>query len=144
MNQSIGYCVSLPIHFKQWSNRSYAIFNSIGRIVHIGFLATIIHGLETVKANGIHGIFMLLNTFHEDPDHELLLQTSDLMLVLNREEEFIYATYLNSNPFSRNFDSIFAYVNNYRFQRPFLGLFFICRDDTFYEKSGIFFIPIQN
>ena len=38
------------LHFKRWSNKSYAAFYSIGRIIHICFLGKIIQGLKTVKS----------------------------------------------------------------------------------------------
>ena len=64
------------LHFKRWSNRSYAIFNSIGRVVHIGFLSTIIRDLVTVKSVLGFGSLNKINKGIESDayDDELLSQ----------------------------------------------------------------------
>jgi hypothetical protein len=36
--------------FKRWSNKSYAIFNSLAKVVHIGFIRPIVSSLVTAKA----------------------------------------------------------------------------------------------
>lgn len=38
------------IRFNRWSNTSYAVFNSIGKVILIGKLSKIISGLVTVKS----------------------------------------------------------------------------------------------
>lgn len=38
-NRSIYREESLKLHFKQWSNKGYAAFCSVGKVVHIGNLA---------------------------------------------------------------------------------------------------------
>ena len=35
--------------FRRWSNKAYAVFNSIGRVVHIGFISSIVSGLKTIR-----------------------------------------------------------------------------------------------
>ena len=64
------------LHFKRWSNRSYAIFNSIGRVVHIGFLSTLIRDLVTVKSVLAFGLLNTINKCVESDayDDELLSQ----------------------------------------------------------------------
>ena len=75
-------CVN-PIHFRKWSNTSYAVFRSIGRVIHIRFLSTIIHGLATVKAsivililelfkrNAIQEETVIAVIFDDESDHQI-------------------------------------------------------------------------
>ena len=56
LNDIIKHIEPKVLHFRRWSNTSFAIFNSIGRVVHIGFLSTIIQRLVTVKALIFHGL----------------------------------------------------------------------------------------
>ena len=64
------------LHFKRWSNRSYAIFNSIGRVVHIGFLSTLIRDRVTVKSVLAFGLLNIIEKSVESDayDDELLSQ----------------------------------------------------------------------
>jgi hypothetical protein len=41
-NKSISYNHKKALHFRQWSNKSYAAFCSMGKVVHIGILSTAI------------------------------------------------------------------------------------------------------
>lgn len=72
MNNLINHIVPEALHFNRWSNKSYAIFNSIGRVVHIGFLSTIIQKLITVKSlisNGLLVVFLdILDIDEQDDD----------------------------------------------------------------------------
>ena len=70
LNNSIKHIEPTILHFKRWSNKAYAIFNSIGRIVHIGFLSTIIQRLITVKSIFFHGLLNLFNDLDEKDDSE--------------------------------------------------------------------------
>ena len=130
------------LHFKRWSNRSYAIFNSIGRVVHIGFLSTLIRDLVTVKSVVCHGLLTIVTEITEsvDNDEELLgkIEISDVSLIytspifntvsINREIE-------DSISESRNI------LKSKKFIRPFSGLFFIVYFLDF-EKKITYLLPI--
>lgn len=68
MNNLIKHIDTNIFHFRRWSNKSYAIFNSIGRVVHIGFLSTIIQRLVTVKSLVFHGLLNLFDELNEKDD----------------------------------------------------------------------------
>ena len=79
MINSKHYIKPAILHFKRWSNRSYAIFNSIGRVVHIGFLSTIIRDLVTVKSVLAYGLLNIINeNFESDTCEEELLSQIEL------------------------------------------------------------------
>jgi hypothetical protein len=74
LNDIINHIEPKVIHFSQWSNKAYAIFNSIGKVVNIGFLSTIIQGIITVKSlisNEILGVFQEITEKDEFDDDSL-------------------------------------------------------------------------
>lgn len=142
VNNSYGHIASQPIHFSQWSNTSYAIFNSIGRIVHIGFLSSIIHGLITVKALISHGFLtcrqaglMLFELIDEDA--LLLNDPIDLLNI----DELIACEYCNlSIPFSNTVSRDINYINYNLLERPFLGLFSFVGFILFMRNQAFFIL----
>ena len=81
MNYLYKYTDRKVIHFNKWSNTSYAIFNSIGRIIHIGFLSQIIYGLTTVKSIISYGFLELIS----EEDLQVL---SEQMSLIEKESKF--------------------------------------------------------
>ena len=67
LNNYKNHIEQSTLHFKRWSNTNYAVFNSIGKVVHIGKLSQIIHGLVTVKSVLYHGFIKL---FYSIDQHE--------------------------------------------------------------------------
>lgn len=51
MNQEHNIRSAQVIRFKRWSNKSFAVFSSLGKVIQIGFLAKIIHGLNSASAD---------------------------------------------------------------------------------------------
>ena len=110
---------SNPIHFNKWSNTSYAIFNSIGKVVHIGFLSTIINGITTVKSS----IVVLLLDLYE----RILLEETVIEDVLDSELEYQLAENIrrsfSSNYFIKAEIALSSFINFKITQRPKKGLF---------------------
>ena len=78
---SIDFTNNQVLHFSKWSHKSYAIFNSIGRVVRIGFLSTILPGLITVKSLISHGLFSLLFELYGNDDlEEELIELSEKLI----------------------------------------------------------------
>jgi hypothetical protein len=143
LNNSIKHIEPTILHFKRWSNNSYAIFNSIGRIVHIGFLSTIIHKLITVKSTFFHG---LLNLFNDEDKKDDIQDDSinplKISIIRLVELLFILNTTLVSNRIEGSnveFISFVTYKKNFKaYFGPFL---FICnssiRRESNHQFSGI-------
>lgn len=150
MNNSYGHCESQPIHFTQWSNTSYAVFNSIGRIVHIGFLSNIIHGLRTVKALISHGflpcrqaglrLFELINTDEVDED---ILSQLDPSVLMNFEELIVGDVCDHSTPFSGCISEDIDHIIYSIAERPFSGLFSFAGFAHFMRNSAFFYFKIN-
>jgi len=138
LNNSCRHIASKTIQFSRWSNTSYAIFNSIGRVVHIGFLSTIIHGLVTIKAIGIHGILELFNQLiHDEADEENLLLDAQTVL-LKLDEGHISEIIVDSDPNSRKVSEDINYINYNIKERPLSGLFSFVEFSHFMENSSFF------
>jgi len=142
VNNSYGHITSQPIHFTKWSNTSYAVFNSLGRVVHIGFLSSIIHGLSTVKALISHEILMLFELINDDKLDEDILYQLDPIDLFNIDE-LIASEYRNhSTPFSSKVSENIKYKYYVIIKRPFSGLFSFARLDYF--KRDLAFFLLQN
>ncbi len=143
MNNSYGHCTSQPIHFTQWSNASYAVFNSIGRIVHIGFLSNIIHGLRAVKALISHGFLRLFELINTDEVDEDILSQLDPSVLMNIEELIVGDVCDHSIPFSGCVSEDIDHIIYSITERPFSGLFSFVGFAHFMRNSAFYYFIIN-
>ena len=132
---SIDFTNNHVLHFSKWSHKSYAIFNSIGRVVRIGFLSTILPGIITVKSLVSHGLFSLLFELYGSDDLEeelkeftekLISGESDILSHLN-----LSTSYSEDNS-DQNYTFKIYYVNCVK---THYGSFFILSNSLY--KSNI-------
>lgn len=126
------------IRFRQWSNKNFAVFNSLGKVIQIGFLSKIIHGLtatQTDKHTIEPGEQLAANAestleewsgFDVLSEIELLFLVAALVMVLSRESTTSQISASN-------------YQNQYSiYSGPFMGLlFYICPGTV--EYPGFFY-----
>ena len=119
----------MPILFKKWSNKSYAIFYSIGKVVHIGFISPIVFGLVTVKALANHEFFRTL-----DSAGELALENNEQLLKLAEVDGLFLSTGLTHNILPNQTEEdccLGAVSNNKSFLKVHLG-----------PNSGLFYFVL--
>jgi len=124
-NKYKGYTV---LHFNKWSNTSYAIFNSIGRIIHVGFLSQIIHGLVTVKTIKADGFLEGINDFiaKDEFDEDQFNQIEFIELIKsNQLASCLSTTVLNDN--STKPIEIFTHAIYIILNKAFFGPFLIAQ-----------------
>ena len=68
MNYHHRYCAKQVIRFNRWCNTSYAVFNSIGKVVLIGKLSKIISGLVTAKSIVSKRLAYLIEVFYTEKE----------------------------------------------------------------------------
>lgn len=133
MTNSIDIRNNQILYFRKWSHKSYAIFNSIGRVVRISFLSTILPGLIAVKSSVLHHLHELLDVFCLDDDlkveeipENLILAEFDIPPHLSLCETKTKDDF-NQNCRVKYFSSIVL--------RPFFGPFFIVLDS--FDDDGL-------
>ena len=128
MNDSSKHIGRGYLLFKRWSNQSFAVFNSLRKVVHIGFILPIVSNLITVKAQIVRivdEIFVYLNESEFDEgepskDRSALLNLTfviglpktNLIIPADRlcsSEEFALKSYI-SNSQSRPFSGLFYFI----------------------------------
>jgi hypothetical protein len=124
LNNSRTYFDGNIIRFRQWSHKSYAVFCSIGKQIHIGFLSAIIQKINTVKSS----LFQFVAYFQNELDIELkdnneLITESDCLLALgiDLDKKYILVAGNNRVDQSRVESLIFIMYNNVK---AFKGLFY--------------------
>jgi len=132
----------MPILFKKWSNKSYAIFNSIGKVIHIGFISPIVSRLVTVKALVNHEFFRIF-----DSAGELSLDNNEQLLKLSEVDGLILSTGLphDITPNQTEEDCCLGAVSNNKSflkvsLRPNSGLFYFVLFLSTNRKIEIFYI----
>ena len=125
MNLSLRNISSYRICFRRWSNTSYAIFRSIGKVIHIGFLSKIIHGLSTVKSISIYTLKELTTQFGiilgVDEGFDLADRVEELLVIRKLE---LVKNVFQQKPITNSLDiNYFSYIVH---ERPFYGPFFVC------------------
>ena len=50
MNRGHNIQSAQTIRFRRWSNKNFAVFNSLRKVIQIGFLSKIIHGLAAASS----------------------------------------------------------------------------------------------
>jgi hypothetical protein len=128
------------LHFNKWSHKSYAIFNSIGRVVHIGFLSTILPGLITVKSLISHGQLSLLFELCGNDDLEEELKELSEKWISGESDIFSHLNISISNS-KDNFDQ------NYTFNIYFInciktlyGSFFVLANSLYKSSIRLLFV----
>ena len=118
-----NYISSRPHRFKRWSNKAFAVFNSIGKIVHIGVLSRIVHGISTVKSILLCILKeLLVQIMPEDElvDKDLLKGAQEIEL--KRYLELVLSTnYIKYFPGASN--ETYFILTYILIKRPFWGLF---------------------
>lgn len=139
MNDFINHIEPKALHFNRWSNKSYAIFNSIGKVVHIGFLSTIIQKLITVKSlisGGLLDAFLEL-IVKDEHDDDLTKKLEIVGLSVLFED-------LNTTSISISGDrSDLEHINNiYKksIKRPSQGLFYFVGFTLLIQNCTVLFI----
>lgn len=138
LNNHRNHIEQSALHFKRWSNTSYAVFNSIGKVVHIGKLSQIIHGLVTVKSVLQHEFLKLFYSIDQNEvhDEDLLgqLEISNSLELVQLPVNFIV------NP-SIDCSGDLYFVNYYfssLLSRPFKGLFYFVGAPSFMGIPAFF------
>ena len=110
------------LHFRRLSNTSFAIFNSLGKVVHIGFLSTIIQRLITVKALIFHGLINIVDGINEyDEESIKQLEIPDISLADLLPNLIAPSIAVRVESFNLEFVSTVVYINNIKaFFGPFL------------------------
>lgn len=127
-------CTFRSLRFNRWTNTSYAIFNSIGRVVHIGFLSKIIHGLSTVKSISIYRFNELAGQVGFILEGEEGFNLADKIEDLVDTKRLVLAKSLfQLRPVSERSDINYIVYNLN--ERPVYGPFFICRFFQAFAKS---------
>ena len=114
------------LFFKRWSNTAYAIFNSIGKVIHIGAVSTIIFELFSVKSLLKRGDlnFLCLEEAQDDLNEEWLNKAdinSSLQLALLIDDRALIQTSKNScTPLIANQYVLFIYY----FFKALIGPFY--------------------
>lgn len=126
MNSTKNHTGNAILHFKRWSNKSYAIFNSIGKLVHIGFLSRIIQKLITVKSFFFNGLLTII--------HELVEKEEDKNVFIGEvEAPFLLPTCLfnslipetASNRNECSVGALYSYILINKIKKTFRRSFFI-------------------
>lgn len=121
MQSALKNSIFQTIHFNRWSNTSYAVFNSIGKIIHIGELIKIVHGLITSKSSFLLSVFEDVRAVHENEDE--ISEDRDINLDALLSE--INVSIMNLGSLSKSFD-ISRFQNNDHLvylNKAFMGLF---------------------
>ena len=125
MNYHHRYRAKQVIRFNRWSNTSYAVFNSIGKVVLIGKLFKIISGLVTVKSMVSKRFAYLIEFFfgEKEPLTESLEHniTADELLVRDGGSFYDMSSVFKSRKASVSEISIIR--NQQKYQKAFKGLF---------------------
>ncbi|NJN26086.1 MAG: hypothetical protein HC819_08980 [Cyclobacteriaceae bacterium] len=81
VNSTTRHIYNSPLRFSRWSNKAYAVFNSIGRQVIISFLAGAVRSLQTVKST-FAPIWESLQGYRDDEAHDESASSLDPTLSL--------------------------------------------------------------
>ena len=127
--------------FKHWSNKSYAVFNSIGKVIHIGFILPIVSGLTTVKAVLNHD-FLPIAGYTSDSaiDEDGLLEDVPEYQSAAAFLQLIYENIIFNSEFASN--SLALSLATYLpllYLRPVHGLFYFV-DPIPIQEAWLFFV----
>lgn len=143
LNNPKNHIKQSTLLFKRWSNTNYAVFNSIGKVVHIGELSQIIHGLVTVKSVLLHGLLKLFYSINhnEEHDEDFLKQLEVCSLLESGQLSFGFIV----NP-STDSSIDLSIANNFTFINiiieAFNGPFLFCWISIFQGNSNFFMSKI--
>ena len=140
MNDTIKHIKPKVLHFRRWSNTSFAIFTSLGKVVHIGFLSTIIQRLITVKALIFHGLINIVDGINENDEYDeesiKQLEIPDISLADLLPNLIAPSIAVRVESFNLEFASTVVYINNIKAS---FGPFLFCWNFSLKRKSGFLF-----
>jgi len=103
-----NYKQSIILHFKRWNNKTYSVFNSIGKVIRICSIIKIIQGIVTVKSALIEEEFPIGYQLEKEEDAEIYIP--DLQINMNNLPAI---NIWLSNSFTRDFRPIYQVAFNY-------------------------------
>ena len=126
MNSSENHIGNNVLHFNRWSNKSYAIFNSIGKLVHIGFLSRIIQKLITVKSFFFNGLLTIIHELVEKEENKNIFigeVEAPFLLPISLFDSLIAETISNRNECSVG--TLYSYILVNKIKKAFRRSFFM-------------------